>query len=113
VTKRAILQVAMQILREGPAPRARASNFGRPVGGLREDSRRWDWAMKVLQRRPCGARRRRDGKPCQALNEPGSSRCKWHGGLSTGPKTVEGRARSIRNLKQFKQKTTESCQSRP
>ena len=42
------------------------------------------------QRVPCGAKRRRDGKPCQALSVPGRHRCKWHGGASTGPKTPEG-----------------------
>jgi len=26
---------------------------------------------------------------------PGKKRCRWHGGLSTGPKTPEGRARSF------------------
>jgi hypothetical protein len=28
----------------------------------------------------CGARRRRDGEPCQGLSVPGKRRCKWHGG---------------------------------
>jgi hypothetical protein len=37
---------------------------------------------------PCGARRRRDGLPCQALSVPGKARCKWHGGCSTGPRKV-------------------------
>jgi hypothetical protein len=40
----------------------------------------------------CGARRKYDGQPCQckALT---NGRCKLHGGMSTGPKTAEGRAR--------------------
>jgi len=46
----------------------------------------------------CGARRRRDGQLCEALGVPGKKRCKWHGGLSTGPKTPEGRARVTANL---------------
>ncbi|TXH69875.1 MAG: hypothetical protein E6Q88_08990 [Lysobacteraceae bacterium] len=49
----------------------------------------------------CGAKRRRDGQPCEALSVPGKRRCKWHGGCSTGPRTDEGRARSMLNLKQF------------
>ena len=49
----------------------------------------------------CGAKRRRDGQPCQGLSVPGKRRCKWHGGASTGPKTGEGRARSIANLRQY------------
>lgn len=50
------------------------------------------------QRVPCGAKRRRDGQPCQALSVPGKRRCKWHGGHSTGPKTPEGKARALANL---------------
>ncbi len=47
----------------------------------------------------CGAKRRRDGEPCQGLSTPGKLRCKWHGGCSTGPRTEEGRARSLANLR--------------
>lgn len=54
----------------------------------------------VNQRRvTCGARRRRDGEPCQSKSVPGKNRCKWHGGCSTGPKTPEGRARALANLR--------------
>lgn len=44
-------------------------------------------ATGSMVRVTCGARRRRDGLPCQALSVPGKRRCKWHGGCSTGPKT--------------------------
>jgi hypothetical protein len=54
---------------------------------------------KVALRVPCGARRRRDGLPCEALSVPGKRRCKWHGGMSTGPHTEHGRANSIANLR--------------
>ena len=50
----------------------------------------------------CGAKRRRDGQPCQGLSVPGKRRCKWHGGASIGPTTDEGRARSKANLKQYR-----------
>ena len=50
----------------------------------------------------CSAKRRRDGQPCQGLSVPGKRRCKWHGGASTGPRTDEGRARSMANLRQFR-----------
>jgi transcriptional regulator with XRE-family HTH domain len=40
----------------------------------------------------CGAKTRK-GTPCRAKSEPGRRRCRFHGGLSTGPKTAEGRAR--------------------
>ena len=57
----------------------------------------------------CGARRRRDGQPCQALSVPGKRRCKWHGGASTGPRTDDGRARSIANLRQNRRHDTGSA----
>ena len=41
---------------------------------------------------PCGARTRK-GTPCRMMREPGRSRCRLHGGLSTGPRTPEGKAR--------------------
>jgi DNA-binding XRE family transcriptional regulator len=40
----------------------------------------------------CGAKTRK-GMPCRAKSEPGRRRCKFHGGMSTGPKTPEGKAR--------------------
>ena len=53
----------------------------------------------------CGAKTRR-GKPCQApvvwdkeKDQPRNGRCRIHGGLSTGPKTPEGRKRSLAALR--------------
>lgn len=47
----------------------------------------------------CGGKgRRRSGQPCQSKEIHANGRCKWHGGLSTGPKTVAGRAKSAANL---------------
>ena len=49
----------------------------------------------IKPRRPrplCGAATRR-GTPCCRRAVPGKSRCRNHGGLSTGPKTEEGRRR--------------------
>ncbi len=40
----------------------------------------------------CGAKTR-GGKPCSKFPMKGNRRCRLHGGLSTGPKTPEGRAR--------------------
>jgi transcriptional regulator with XRE-family HTH domain len=39
----------------------------------------------------CGAKTRKD-TPCRNLSEPGKMRCKFHGGKSTGPRSVAGRA---------------------
>lgn len=44
----------------------------------------------------CGARNR-SGMPCKRRDLYRSGRCKLHGGLSTGPKTDDGKARSARN----------------
>lgn len=40
----------------------------------------------------CGARTRK-GSPCAMKPEAGKHRCRLHGGMSTGAKTPEGRAR--------------------
>ena len=60
------------------------------------------------QRPKCGARCR-DGHPCRAPavwdkdhNRSRNGRCRMHGGLSTGPKTIEGKLRALANLKQFR-----------
>jgi hypothetical protein len=49
----------------------------------------------MRQKIKCGARTRR-GTPCQCKairTKRGALRCRLHGGLSTGPRTPEGRAR--------------------
>lgn len=38
----------------------------------------------------CGAKKRSNGEPCKRHAVPGSSRCKLHGGKSTGPKNAAG-----------------------
>jgi hypothetical protein len=48
--------------------------------------------LPFLDRPTCGAATR-SGAPCLQRVVPGKCRCKYHGGLSTGPKTPEGRAR--------------------
>ena len=48
----------------------------------------------------CNARTK-SGKPCRAMKLKGG-RCKWHGGLSTGPRTPEGKARCAINLRRRK-----------
>ena len=50
-------------------------------------------AQRAARRRvPCKAKTRK-GTACRSLSEPGKRRCKFHGGMSTGPRTPEGRAR--------------------
>lgn len=45
----------------------------------------------------CGAKGKRTGKPCALTTIYSNTRCKFHGGLSTGPTTAKGRAKSGRN----------------
>jgi hypothetical protein len=54
----------------------------------------------------CGAKTRAGGR-CRAKpvwdkenNRPRNGRCRMHGGLSTGPKTPEGKAKALSKLKQ-------------
>lgn len=103
MTSRANMKKALHTVVEGLS-RARANNFGaqETLSEHRKRKKAVVHATKTLERRSCGARRRRDGKPCNALNVPGSDRCKWHGGKSTGPKTAEGKARSLANLRQYR-----------
>lgn len=82
--------------------RARAYDFGAPIPTWAEDWLARSRTKQSTTRVICGSRRRRDGKPCQAKSEPGKKRCKWHGGASTGPRTAQGRAKALANLRQFK-----------
>lgn len=57
------------------------------------------WSSPKRERPRCGAKCR-DGSNCKAppmwdrrLNRPVNGRCRMHGGLSTGPKTEQGRRR--------------------
>ena len=59
------------------------------------DLSRTDWQRFVDLR--CGAKSKRSGRPCRLKALYACGRCKFHGGLSTGPKTLEGKARSAAN----------------
>lgn len=108
MTSRAKMKAALRVAIDGSS-RVRANNFGAPESkfALRQRRKAYERALKTICRQSCGARRRRDGKPCNALNVPGRDRCKWHGGMSTGPKTPEGRARALANLRQYTRRGAE------
>lgn len=55
----------------------------------------------------CGATIRK-GTPCKLTSIYLSGRCKFHGGLSTGPKTPEGKAKCAANGRCPKRKKAES-----
>ena len=52
----------------------------------------WMGKLPKAKRPLCGARKRKGGQ-CRAKAVEGRERCRLHGGLSTGAKTAEGRAR--------------------
>ncbi len=61
------------------------------MGKLRRGGRAAHWT--VMGKAPrCGAKAKSTGEPCQGPAMP-NGRCRLHGGLSTGPKTEEGRRR--------------------
>lgn len=49
----------------------------------------------------CGAKAKSTGEPCKSERIYRNGRCKFHGGLSTGPKSADGKSTSLGNLKQF------------
>jgi hypothetical protein len=49
----------------------------------------------------CGAKTR-GGRPCRLKSLYDNGRCKFHGGLSTGPRTKKGKKRSSLNWKKRK-----------
>lgn len=82
---------------------------GSPKKGAGAPMPAWaaDWMAQEARRQAtrrvtCGAKRHRDGQPCQAKSEPGKRRCRFHGGRSTGPRTSEGKARALANLRQYR-----------
>lgn len=71
-------------------------------GGNATRSRQDHGSAREEHRKLCGAKRHRDGQPCQARPEPGNRRCRFHGGRSTGPRTSEGMTRALANLRQYR-----------
>ena len=47
----------------------------------------------------CGAKAKSSGQPCKSKEIHKNGRCKFHGGLSTGPKSAEGKLAALENLR--------------
>ncbi len=69
------------------------------------DRKRGDPITPKTERPKCGAKTRAGGR-CKApavwnrkLNSPRNGRCRMHGGLSTGPRTVEGLQRTLEAMR--------------
>jgi hypothetical protein len=50
-------------------------------------------------KRECGAKRSSGPGYCRRQCAPGRSRCRFHGGMATGPKTVQGMANTLAAMK--------------
>ena len=60
-------------------------------------------AARHKYRLQCQTTNKQNKLPCKAsgiLMKNGNIRCRMHGGWSTGPKTPEGKAKALLNLKQ-------------
>lgn len=53
---------------------------------------------RYLRGLTCGARKK-NGEQCRSTTLCANGRCKFHGGASTGPRSAEGRAKALKNLK--------------
>lgn len=75
-----------------PVRAPRASSFGDFTNTTRARDGVLGTTRFCGHQKRCGARTRK-GTPCRSQSLPGKTRCKFHGGASTGPKTEEGRSR--------------------
>ncbi len=50
---------------------------------------------------PCGAHSKSTGEPCKRPGNGRGGRCRYHGGLSSGPKTAAGKVKARACLKQY------------
>lgn len=53
-----------------------------------------------LRHIPCAAKTRA-GTPCKRTDISANGRCKFHGGLSTGARTAEGKARQLEGYRRW------------
>ena len=71
-------------------------------------------AARHKYRLQCQTINKQNKLPCKAsgiLMKNGKIRCRMHGGWSTGPKTPEGKAKALLNLKQNNDKKTRTNNS--
>lgn len=71
------------------------------AAGVDPDSERGQRLLRKMERNDLGLclARNRQGGLCLCLGDGRAGRCKFHGGLSTGAKTPEGKARAMANLR--------------
>jgi len=59
-------------------------------------------ADKAFHNGPLCLAKTRKGTPCLCLGDGRGGRCKLHGGMSTGPKTEEGKRRALAALRRYR-----------
>ena len=63
---------------------------------------------------PCQTINKQNKLPCKAkgiLMKNGNIRCRIHGGWSSGAKTLEGKIKALKNLRQFKKLNDEEIRT--
>jgi hypothetical protein len=73
-----------------------ACRLGAACQAMKELGLAGDGSPLPRRARPMCRARNRQGKPCAVRVEPGKPRCRFHGGLSTGPRTAKGERRVSR-----------------
>lgn len=68
-------------------------------------------ALKAARYRERCRAKTRKGHPCRNMSEAGRRRCKFHGGMSTGPKTLAGKERIAEAQRKRWKKFREKFQS--
>jgi hypothetical protein len=72
------------------------------IAEIKQAKRERRIAKRIREGKACGAKTRR-GTMCVATGMR-NGRCKNHGGMSTGAKTPEGKAKCLSKLKQYQSK---------
>ena len=73
-------------------------------------------AARHKYRLKCQTINKQNKLPCKAKGfqmKNGNIRCRLHGGFSTGPRTPEGKAKALKNLKQYRMKEAEQFIRQP
>ena len=71
-------------------------------------------AARHKYRLKCQTINKQNKLPCKAKGyrtKKGTIRCRIHGGWSTGPKTIEGKIKAYKNLRQFKKLNDEEIRT--
>ncbi len=68
-----------------------------PMNDFEQDKMKPFWLWPVPETRRCQARSKRTGKRCLKWACKDRLVCRVHGGLSTGPTTIEGRLRLVKS----------------